>query len=62
MVQARERLQQRIAELDRLKATSSAEGAAVGSEEVGVDATITCKVPALTMAVRTMASSYQARR
>ena len=57
MVQARERLQQRIAELDRLKATSSSsvEGAALGSEELGVDATITCKVPALTMAVLTTA-------
>ena len=43
MVQARERLQQRIAELDRLKAATSGSGAA-GSEEVGVDATITCKV------------------
>ena len=42
-VQARERLQQRIAELDRLKAATSGSGAA-GGEEVGVDATITCKV------------------
>ena len=42
-LQARERLQQRIAELDRIKA-ASAGGGAGGSEEAGADATLTCKV------------------
>jgi len=42
-LQARERLQQRIAELDRIKA-ASAGGGAGGSEEAGADATLTCRV------------------